>query len=145
MHFRAIGACRRRVSRLAMSGSPGRDVAACLRAFNRSSDDPPGRFLAPGASAVGCHSYRRHPYRKCPFPRWWSCHVAILLVGLALYRFRRWGRKPAISRTRRCRVDVLDISICQQELSGEQNLYGWTLVDRSQTKGPPETSTRRGE
>jgi len=53
MHFRVIGVCRRRVSRLAMSGSPGRDVAACLRAFNRSSDNPPGRFLVPGASAVG--------------------------------------------------------------------------------------------
>jgi len=90
MHFRVVGACRRRVSRLAMSGSPGRDVAACLRAFSRSSDDPPGSFLAPGASVVGCHSYRRRPYRKCPFPRWWSCQCRVASNSPAGWRSPRF-------------------------------------------------------
>ena len=52
MHFRVVGVCRRRVSRLALSGSPGRDVAACLRAFSRSSDDPVLPLWAIGTVSV---------------------------------------------------------------------------------------------
>ena len=136
-------------------GHRGAALQPGLHAFNRSSDDPPGRFPVPGASTVGCCTYRD------------TDAVSVHSLG-GLVTSRRTAQRNGVRRDYSPGSGTVPFSSVLGQTYNPQSATmpgthayqytltrvwrcrtraaaSWTLVDQSQMKGSPGRSSRRGE